>query len=161
MSKKRFLAVPAAMMIALGTVGVGFQGVAQAAPAQPTNVVAVAGPASATLTWVAGTGAGDPVTSYTVASTPAGATCVPSPLTATTCVATGLVPGTSYTFVVTANGNGATASGPSNAVVPTVPAAPTGVTVSNAAPTASDQVRVSWTAPSVAPSTITAPWGMP
>ena len=155
MMKRRILAVSAATLVAAGTVGLGVPPVAQAAvPAAPTNVTATAAPAAATVTWSA-VSATPAVTGYTVTGSPSGS-CTPSPTTATSCLVTGLTPGTSYTFTVTAtNTDGTATSSASNAVVPTTPAAPTGVTVSNASPTLSNQVSISWTAPSVSPSTVT------
>jgi hypothetical protein len=89
-------------------------------PGQVTNVNAVPGFASASLSWSAPT-SGDPVTSYTItpyigtaAQTP---TTVPGP---TTGVVNGLTNGTTYTFTVTASnpaGSGP-ASAQSNAVTP-------------------------------------------
>ena len=158
MSKRRFLAVPAAMMIALGTVGVGFQGVAQAAaPGVPTGVTAVAGadPAgttgAATVSWTPAVG-GDPATAFVVTGTPSGSCNATAP--ATSCTVVGLTAGTSYTFTVKAtNNNGAdqsAASAASNAVVPvvqTTPPAPTNApTLSNASPIASNQVQLTWSA---------------
>lgn len=168
MSKKRFLAVPAAMMIALGTVGVGFQGVAQAAgePGAPTGVTATAGAdangtnGAATIRWTAPASAGtSAIIDYTVSGTPGGTCTVAVP--ATSCTIVGLTAGTSYTFTVTARntaGSG-TASSASNAVTPvvqTTPPAPTNVTVSNASPTASNQARLTWSAQPGTNNTITA-----
>jgi hypothetical protein len=112
----------------------------------PSNVVATAGNAQASIAFTAPTNTGgSTITGYTVTSTPgniiaAGST---SPI-----VVTGLTNGTSYTFTVVANtSQGVSAvSDPSNAVVPaTIPAAPTSVvaTAGNA------QASVAFTAPSV------------
>ena len=168
MSKRRFLAVPAAMMIALGTVGVGFQGVAQAAgePGAPTGVTATAGADSngtngaATVRWTAPTSVGtSAIIDYTVTGTPGGSCTVAVP--ATSCTIIGLTAGTSYTFTVTAsNAAGpSAASGASNAVTPvvqTTPPAPTNLTVSNAAPTASNRALLTWSAQPGTNNTITA-----
>ena len=104
-------------------------------PAAPGSVSAVAGNASATVTWTAPSNGGSAITSYTVTpyigGTAQTATMVSG--SATSATVTGLTNGTSYTFTVTATnavGNGP-ASAASNAVTPsapTVPAAPTNVT---------------------------------
>ncbi|MFG5775617.1 putative Ig domain-containing protein [Comamonas sp. J-3] len=95
-------------------------------PDAPQNVQAVAGAASATLTFDAPIntgGAGVVITGYTVTSQPAGAVCsvtVNASSTQQTCTATGLTNGVSYTFSVVATnvvGDGPAAT--SNAVTPT------------------------------------------
>jgi hypothetical protein len=112
----------------------------------PTNVVATAGNAQASVAFTppANTG-GSPITSYTVVATPGGATNSgpSSPI-----VVTGLTNGTPYTFTVTATNSTGTspASMPSNQVSPaaaTAPGPPTNVT-----PTAGNgQAIVAFTAP--------------
>ena len=120
-----------------------------APPGAPSGILAVAGNASAQVSWSApADNGGSPVTGYTVTSNPDGRTCAWSsgPLE---CVVGGLADGTAYTFTVRAvNAAGAgRASGPSAAVLPTsVPGAPTGVDVVLAAPTPG-ALAVSWTAP--------------
>jgi uncharacterized protein (TIGR02145 family) len=91
--------------------------------AAPTNIVATAGNAQATVTFTAPAGTG--ITGFTVTSTPGSitATGTTSPITVT-----GLTNGTAYTFTViatNANGN-SPASSASNSVIPsTGPGAPT------------------------------------
>ena len=116
-------------------------------PDAPTGVNAVAGNASAAVSFTAPTITGGPaIVSYTVTASPDGATCtVNAP--ATSCVVSGLTNGTAYTFTVTAN-NGlftSSASTASSSVVPaTVPGAPTSV---GAASTTSGSATITFTAP--------------
>ncbi|TDQ00276.1 fibronectin type III domain-containing protein [Labedaea rhizosphaerae] len=73
------------------------------APSAPSNVTAVAGNASATVSWSAPGDGGSPITSYTV--TPYIGSVAQSPVTvagATNTQVTGLTNGTPYTFTVTA-----------------------------------------------------------
>lgn len=118
-----------------------------APPGAPTHVVATAGDAQATVTWTApASNGGATITSYTVtASGSGGQTCSWSS-GALSCIVTGLVNGTSYTFTVTATNDAATgaASTASAAVTPTgAPAPPTGISA-----TAGDQqATVTCTAP--------------
>ncbi len=130
------------------------------APAAPTGVTAVAGNATATVSWTAPGNGGSAITSYTVtpfigatAQTPVVVNGTPP---ATTTTVTGLTNGTAYTFTVTATN--AIGTGPpsaaSNAVTPTAPtapAAPTGV----AAVAGDRTATVSWTAPGNGGSAIT------
>ena len=119
---------------------------AATSPGPPLAVVAVAGNASAAVSWSAPStdGQSPPITAYNVTTSPAGGSC---PATATLgCTVTGLTNGTSYTFKVTAtNGVGpGPASAPSNAVIPgTAPAAPARVT----AVPEPGAAGVVWTAP--------------
>ena len=90
-------------------------------PSAPLNVTAVAGNASAVVTWTPPTSSGSfPITNYQVVAGPGGRTCM-AVAPATTCEVTGLVNGTTYTFTVRAlNGAGwGPFSAPSNAVTPT------------------------------------------
>jgi hypothetical protein len=115
-------------------------------------VVATAGDAAASVTWVAPTDTGTAaVTGYTVTSTP-GNIAVTTSGTVTTAAFTGLTNGTSYTFVVTATNSVGVgeASAASNAVTPVAgtpapvaPSAPHSVsaTAGNA------QATVKWQAP--------------
>jgi hypothetical protein len=95
------------------------------APGAPTEVIATAGNASATVSWAAPASNGSPIASYTVTpyigTTAQPATTVTGSPPATKTTVTGLTNGTSYTFTVAAAnaiGTG-TASSPSNAVTPT------------------------------------------
>ena len=101
-------------------VGNYYTGTPATAPDPPTNVTAIAGEASATLSWKAPfSDGGSVITSYTVASSPATAPVI-TPASARSATVTGLVDGTSYTFTITAD-NAVGPSQPSsasNAVVP-------------------------------------------
>ena len=134
---------------------------APTAPAAPTGVSAVAGNATANVSWTAPSNGGSPITAYTITPFIAGvaqsATTITGSPPVTSAAITGLANGTAYTFTVTATnaiGSGP-ASAPSAAVTPTgptVPAAPTGVSAVAGNATA----NVSWTAPSNGGSPITA-----
>ncbi|MBZ5523897.1 MAG: fibronectin type III domain-containing protein [Acidobacteriia bacterium] len=112
--------------------------VATAVPGAPLNVIAIAGNASATVSWAAAQIA-QPITSYTVTAISAGP--VPAPITVlptpgvtafppTTVVFPGLTNGQAYTFTVIANNilGPSAPSAPSNSVTPSatppVPNAP-------------------------------------
>ncbi|MBI2172181.1 MAG: fibronectin type III domain-containing protein [Chloroflexi bacterium] len=115
-------------------------------PLPPTNVIATAGNAFATVTWSAPTDTGgSPILLYTVTSIPGGIS-VATAASVLTATVIGLTNGTSYTFTVVATnavGEGP-ASAPSNAVIPaTVPDAPTNV----AATAGNVQATVTWNAP--------------
>ena len=115
---------------------------ASSSSSTPTGVTAVAGAASATVSWSAPSGGG--VTGYTVTSSPGSFTCTTAG--ATSCTVTGLTNGTSYTFTVVATtiAGPSAASSPSNAVTPgSVPDPPTNVT----GVAGNSQVAISWTAP--------------
>ncbi len=91
-------------------------------PAAPTGVAAVAGDASATVSWNAPIGeASQPITGYTVSAAPGGATCTTTG--ALSCVVIGLTNGTSYTFTVTTS-SGSSVSAPSVPSAPVTPQAP-------------------------------------
>lgn len=95
------------------------------APGTPTIGTAIPGNTTASVSFTAPTftGDGNPIASYTVASTPAGGVVSPT-CTASPCTVTGLTNGTSYTFKVTAVNSSAltsAASAASNAVMPGLP----------------------------------------
>jgi len=120
-------------------------------PSAPVNVTAVAGNASAEVSWtVPATSGGSTILSYTVTayvnSTPV-TTCTTPDGSTLSCLVTGLTNGTAYTFKVTAtNANGQSpqslASSPST--TPTGnPGPPTGVQVT----AGNGQLTATWTAP--------------
>jgi hypothetical protein len=127
-------------------------------PGQVTNVSAVAGHTTATVSWSAPTSGG--AASYTVTpyigSTAQTSTSLSGDPPATNATITGLTAGTAYTFTVQAsNASGAgPASAQSNAVTVSgtaTPDAPSNVTASPAG----GQAQVAWTAPSSNGSPIT------
>ena len=101
------------------TITVTGGGTVAATPASaPRDAAAVAGDASATVSWAAPASTGSfPVSNYLVTSSPGGHSCLAS---STSCDVSGLSNGTAYTFTVQAlSGAGwSAASAPSNAVVP-------------------------------------------
>lgn len=121
------------------------------APGVPGTPTAIAGAGSATVSITPPSSGGTP-SSYTVTSSPAGGTCTVT-VPATSCVVSGLTPGTSYTFTATATNGLATsgASAASNAVTPTSPTPPTPVTPSAPGSVSvvagSGSATVSWSAP--------------
>jgi hypothetical protein len=127
-----------------------------AAPDAPAGVEAVAGNQQASVSWTPPGDNGSAIASYTVTASPAGASTTVAG-SQTTATVTALTNGTSYTFTVVAtNAIGASApSTASNAVTPSIsaaPDAPTGVVAAAGAGLAS----VSWTAPSDNGNAITA-----
>lgn len=83
--------------------------IAAVAPDAPSLLSTTAGEEEVTVTWSAPVkNGGQGLTTYTVTSTPGGLTCTASH-PATSCVITGLTPGTSYSFAVTVT-NGARSS---------------------------------------------------
>ncbi|NQX26135.1 fibronectin type III domain-containing protein [Microbacteriaceae bacterium VKM Ac-2854] len=119
------------------------------APDAPTAVTVTPGNARASVSWTApGNTGGAPITGYTVAAEPGGATCTSTG--ATNCTVTSLSNGTAYTFRVTATNSAGTStpSTASTAVTPVAPAqavpdAPRGVTAVATAASAT----ISWVAP--------------
>jgi hypothetical protein len=118
-------------------------------PTVPGTPTAVAGNASATVTFTASTD-DTAVTGYEVYSSADGYTAVAASGSASPITVTGLTNGTAYTFKVRAGdaaGNHSAQSAASNSVTPTtgttVPGAPTGL----GAVAGSAQVALSWTAP--------------
>ncbi len=124
-------------------------GVSATPPGPPTNVTAVAGNASATVSWAAPVdNGGATITSYTVTSAPDNKTCTwtTGPLT---CTVTGLTNGTTYTFLVRAQnsaGQGAP-SGASNAVQPVAPPTAPGAPLNPLATAGNGNATVTWAAP--------------
>ena len=125
-------------------------GPAATAPGAPTDVTAVPGDGSATITWTPpADDGGSPVTGYRINSEP-GATWELPPGDATSWTFPGLTNGVSYTFkirAVNAVGSGAYSDW-SNTVVPdgsiaTVPGVPTGVK----AVAGNGSATITWTAP--------------
>ena len=112
--------------LSLGTVDFGGDAPPAPTPATaPMDVAAVAGDASASVTWSAPASAGSyPVTNYQVTSSPGGRVCLTSGLS---CEVSRLTNGTAYTFTVKAlTGAGwSPASEPSNAVTPIATPRPT------------------------------------
>jgi parallel beta-helix repeat protein len=95
------------------------------APDAPTSVVAAAGNANASISFVAPVNnGGSAITGYTVTSNPAGGVDANAGSTSLTRSITGLTNGTAYTFTVRATNSAGSSSEsvPSNSVVPSVPA---------------------------------------
>lgn len=118
-----------------------------AVPGQPTQVAAVAGNASATVSWTAPTGNGSALTGYVVTAVAGSSrTSTTTGPAATSTTVSGLVNGTSYTFVVAAVNAVGTGqpSTPSAAVVPAgVPGAPTGLKATRG----NKSAGLTWSAP--------------
>jgi len=132
-------------------------------PAAPTTVTAVAGNASATISWTAPSNGGSALTGYTVTpylgTQAQAATTVTGAPPATSTTITGLTNGSAYTFKVAATnavGTGPQSSAsnavtPTAPITPTAPAAPTNVT----ATAGNASAALTWTAPPNGGSTIT------
>ena len=91
-------------------------------PGKPAAPTAVAGDASATVTWVAATDdGGSAITGYTITAVEdATKSCTPTPATALTCTVTGLTNDTDYTFTLVATNaiGDSVDSDPSSTVTP-------------------------------------------
>ena len=115
-------------------------------PNAPTNVVAVAGNAQASISFTPPTDdGGTPISMYTVVASPGNSMMsgISSPI-----IVPGLTNGTAYTFVVSAEnsmGGQGTPSAPSNSVIPGTPNAPT---IGAATATGPTTATVAFTAPS-------------
>ena len=128
---------------------------AGAAPGSATDVAAVAGDASAKVSWTDPENNGSAITAYSVIAvdlttpTNGGETCTALGARATSCTVSGLTNGDRYTFNVSAtNGVGTgVASSSSNTVTPMgTPGAPTGLSATTSLVVTS--ATLSWTAPS-------------
>ena len=96
------------------------------APTAPTNVTAIAMDGSVTVSWDAPTSnGGSQVTSYTVLSSPSGASCTTSALQ---CEVNNLVNGATYTFAVTAQ-NAIGQSPASSSSAPSTPSPNSGIQI--------------------------------
>lgn len=119
--------------------------VADSAPDAPTIGTATSGNQQATVTFTPPSdNGGDPITGYTVTSSPGGVTASGS---SSPIIVTGLTNGTSYTFSVTAtNGVGTSiASAASNSITPSLPDLP-GQVAGLTSTGVNQQVLLSWTA---------------
>jgi hypothetical protein len=95
-----------------------------AAPGAPSNVTAIPGDASATVSWSAPNDGGSPITGYTVTPYIGSTQQASTVVTGTSATINGLTNGTAYTFTVTATN----AIGTSPPSAPSVPVTPTAVT---------------------------------
>jgi len=127
------------------------------APGPPGDVSAVAGDASAVVSWRTPQDQGSyPVTDYEVTSSPTGGTCL-TKAPATTCEITGLVNGLAYSFRARAL-NGAGWGPASAASAPVTPRAERSLVITGARDAADARsIRISGTAVGMAGETVT-PW---
>jgi uncharacterized repeat protein (TIGR01451 family) len=128
------------------------EAVATAAPGAPSNVVAIAGDASASVNWNAGTPGSTVTTSYTVgyagSNGSSGSQTVNGSPPATSTVVNNLANGVTYTFsVVALNSVGSSPAATSNSVTPQVAIPPTPPQNVSAIPALSGQVALAWNAP--------------
>lgn len=124
-------------------------------PGAPTQVSAVAGDRSATVSWLPPVTSGSfPVTHYQVTADPGGASCL---TTLTSCTVSGLTARTAYTFTVTAL-NGAGWGSRSAASDPVVPTAPTTASITITGSRTGKVVTVTGTTAGVASGTLLTPW---
>jgi YVTN family beta-propeller protein len=128
-------------------------------PSPPTGVTAIAGDASAVVSWSAPTNQGTfAVTNYDVTSTPRGATCLTTSLR---CEVTGLTNGITYTFSVRAlSAAGWSASStPSGEVTPrSIPTASISIIGTRIPGRNGSAVRVTGTSEAIPASTLLQPW---
>jgi hypothetical protein len=128
-------------------------------PGAPTGGLAVAGDASASVSWVAPSDSGSyPISNYQVTSAPGGRSCLVA-VPALTCTVSGLTNGTSYTFTVRAlNGAGwGSDSAPSNAVTPRATPKPSMVITGSRDAADTRVVRVTGTSTQLVGEQVT-PW---
>lgn len=87
-------------------------------PSAPTDAQAVSGDTEIAVSWTAASDGGAPITVYTVTGTPSGSCTIAPPNTS--CMVTGLVNGTSYTFTVRATNKAGDSpeSVPTGAIMP-------------------------------------------
>jgi len=98
------------------------------APGEPTGVTGVAGDGQVTVTWSApANDGGRPITGYEVVSSPGSLTCATG---STSCIVTGLMNDTTYTFTVSATNTAGTSSS-SVASAPVTPKAAQAITFTN------------------------------
>ena len=131
---------------------VQISGTTASAPPAPTNLVAVPGSQSVSLTWNAPSNGGSPITGYTVTSSPSDGLLQPRSPLDLTATFTGLTNGTIYTFSVTAT-NAVGISSPST-VTSTPVSAPSAPTNLVAVP-GNQSVSLTWNAPSNGGSPLT------
>jgi hypothetical protein len=92
-----------------------------APPSAPTGLTARASDGGAVVSWdAAASNGGWPITASIATASPGGATCSPTPASATSCTIRGLLPATRYTFTVAVS-NGYAVSSPSVPFVLQVP----------------------------------------
>ncbi|HUA95815.1 MAG TPA: fibronectin type III domain-containing protein, partial [Acidimicrobiales bacterium] len=113
-------------------------------PGAPTGVHAVAGNASAKVTWTAPPANGTSITAYKATSTPTGKTCAVTG-SKTTCTVVGLTNGVTYTFTVVATNLRGTSlpSLPSGGVTPASP--PTTAPTITKTSSGNASITVTWT----------------